>query len=263
MIKNLILISILIISAVLLFLADAESVIEEKDIITISAAASLQGVFEELELNFEHEHPDIELNMNYASSGSLRVQIEQGAPVDIFASASLVHMDILEKNELIVNNSRMIFTGNQLVIIVPKDGKNITLKNIIDTRRIAIGAPSHVPAGKYAKEVMEREGIWNQTGDNISNMIFAINVKQVLDYVKRGEVDAGFVYSSDVNDMVMTSQIIPPDHYSPILYPIAIIKDGAEHDIETKFIEFVIQSDEVFLRHGFTDANKIGVRVDG
>lgn len=253
MIKNLILILVLIIPAVHLFLADTENVIEEKDVITISAAASLQDIFEELISNFEHDNPGIEVNVNYASSGSLRVQIEQGAPVDVFASASLVHMDLLKKNELIVNSSRMNFTGNRLVIIVPKDGKNITLENLLDARRIAIGDPSHAPAGKYAKEAMERADVWNRAGDNTGSIIFAANVKQVLDYVERGEVDAGFVYLSDVNDRVRISQIIPSYYHSPIIYPIVVVKGTDNPKIATKFIESVVQSDEVFSRHGFAN----------
>ena len=221
----------------------------ENDTITVSAAASLRGVFDELADEFEQANHGTSVNVNYASSGIARTQIEQGAPVDVFASASIEHMDILQTKELILIDSRTNFARNSLVLIVPRnrDG-NITLEDLKHADRIALGNPSHVPAGRYAKETLESIDLWPEIKDKT---IWAANVKQVLDYVFRGEVDAGFVYATDVTERVEVARKVPESLHSPIIYSISVLKDSKNPDTSYRFVQFVAESDEIFVQNGF------------
>lgn len=225
-----------------------------KEVITVSAASSLQQVFDELAREFEISNPGARIELNYASSGTLRTQIEQGAPVDVFVSASEQHMDILQGSGMILERTRREIALNTLVIVVPRSGYNITLKDLEDADRLAIGDPAHVPAGSYAKEAMEAAGVWDAVRDRV---VYAANVRQVLDYVSRDEIDAGFVYGSDVNDEVVVSQNIPDSFHSPIIYSIAIVKDSEHPELAGRFIEFVNMNSLTFSKYGFITVEAI------
>ena len=142
--------------------------------------------------------PDVDVNFNFGGSGNLRTQIEGGAPVDVFASADENQMDILANESLIDNSSREDFAQNSLVLIVPENSTlNITgIKDLADPKiqKISIGNPDTAPVGKYTRTALTEAGLWNQLENK---MVPAEDVKQVLLYVERGEVDAGFVYMTD------------------------------------------------------------------
>jgi molybdenum ABC transporter, periplasmic molybdate-binding protein len=225
--------------------------------ITVSAAASLTEAFTELETVFEEENPDINVNYNFAGSGTLRMQIEGGAPIDVFASASQSHMNILSNESLIVEESRKDFASNTVVLITPVDSTlNITgpedlLSNDVET--ISIGNPETAPVGKYTVEALEQAGLWDKLQ---SKTLLADDVKQVLVYVERGEVDAGFVYSTDAatadEGTIEVKATIPT--VTPISYPIAVV-ESSEHQTEAQtFVDFVT-SDEgkaILQSYGFT-----------
>ena len=221
----------------------------ENNTITVSAAASLGGVFDELADEFEQANPGTSVNVNYASSGILRTQIEQGAPVDVFASASIEHMDILQTKEIILINSRTNFARNSLVLIVPRNSDvNTTLENLKYANHIALGDPSHVPAGRYAKETLESIDLWPELEDKT---IYTTNVKQVLDYVSRGEVDAGFVYATDVTGSVNVARKVPNSLHTPIIYTAAVLKESKHPETAARFVQFVTESDETLAQYGF------------
>ncbi|NYT18777.1 MAG: molybdate ABC transporter substrate-binding protein, partial [Methanosarcinales archaeon] len=177
---------VMIIAAVILvgiaaMLVMPSSQAEENTEITVSAAASLTESFTEIEQEFEAQNPDVDVNMNFAGSGSLRMQIEAGAPIDVFASASQKHMNILEEAQLIDSDTRNNFAENSLVMIVPASGEGDGEKNIliledladVSVTRIAIGDPEVAPVGRYAKGALEEASLW----DNVSEkMIYAETV---------------------------------------------------------------------------------------
>ncbi|MCK4938369.1 MAG: molybdate ABC transporter substrate-binding protein [Methanosarcinales archaeon] len=208
--------------------------------ITVSAAASLTDVFKDIAADFEKRNPGVNVELNLASSGSLRLQIEAGAQIDVFASASQKHMDILAGNGLIFNKSRQDFAGNSLVLVTQK---NRTINKIDDLRdenveRIAIGNPETSPVGRYARQSLMEAGLWDRVKDKV---IFAENVKQVLTYVERGEVDAGFVYMTDVDgvqpgsiDVVCTVPVS-----IPILYPAAVVSSSSNKVAAEEFNNFL------------------------
>lgn len=135
----------------------------------------------------------------FGASGELERQIEAGAPASVFASAGQREMDQLQSKGLVESGTRVNFARNSLVIIVPS-GSTLHVSPVEELagpqiQRIALGDPQTVPAGVYARELLERVNLWTRLQ---SRLVFAENVRQVLDYVMRGEVDAGIVYATDV-----------------------------------------------------------------
>jgi len=247
--------AILLVSMVF-FLNYSPSREEPKTEITVSAAASLTESFTQMEQEFEEENPDIDVNLNLASSGSLRMQIEGCAPIDVFASASQKHMDLLESGGLIDTDTRHDFAENSLVMIVPREsGSNITSLEDLEEEtvsKVAIGDPETVPVGKYAKEAMEEASLW----DDISRkMIYAETVKQVLVYVENGEVDAGFVYMTDTvsADMDRIEVVAEIPVSIPINYPIAVVSSSDEKEASGKFVDFVLSEEgkDILKEYGF------------
>lgn len=213
--------------------------------ITVSAAASLTEIMSELKPIFEEGY-NTTLTVNLASSGTLQRQIEEGAPVDVFISASGEKMDVLMEKGFIDENTRENLLKNSLVLIVNNESgdKVKSLKDLSKSDvKVSIGEPGSVPAGRYAKESLEYYGYY----DGIEGkLIFSKNVKQVLSYVEAGEVDAGIVYRSDAVDLKnsVTAQEIESESHSPIVYPGAVIKASVNKESAMDFMEF-FQSGEV------------------
>ena len=229
-------------------------------VITVSAASSLTNAFKEMGLAFEAQNNNIKIQWNFAASGHLLQQIVKGAPVDVFASADQETMDRAEQLGFIEKKQRKHFASNTLVLIVPKGSKQVPARlNDLTTskyQRIAMGLPASVPVGRYTQLVLERSGLWQVLE---SKMIGSQNVRQALDYVARGEVDAGFVYATDVavSDKVRIAITVPTD--KKILYPIAPVLAEVHGDYHEqsmaaqKFITFVnSQAGQAILaKHGF------------
>lgn len=224
--------------------------------LTVSAAASLTNAFRELAPLFEAKYPDTKVVFNFAASDALLQQIARGAPVDVFASADQETMDKAQEQKLLVAGARRNFVSNSLVIIVPSDS-TLNLKGMVDlqaagVKRIAIGNPGGVPAGRYAKGALERAKVWSAVE---SKAVFATSVRQALDYVARGEADAGFVYATDAvvfKDKVKVAATIPTD--TPILYPLASISGGPNTPAANRFVEFVAHdagAQAVLAKYGF------------
>lgn len=223
--------------------------------VNISAAASLTDALTEIQTEYAKESNAI-LQFNFAASGALQKQIEEGAPCDLFISASKAHMDALEEKNLIISDTRKDMLGNALTLIASKEKANkITVANAFTSAEVAsisIGTPDSVPAGKYAQQAFEGLGVWDEIQPKL---VFAKDVRQVLEYVDTGNVDCGLVYKSDAF-LLKTGKIIgdmPEDSHDPIVYPSALIKDSAQPEAAAAFYEF-LQSDYakgVFEKYGF------------
>src|SRR5262245_10918142 len=224
--------------------------------ITVSAAVSLRDAFREINKLYEAQ-TGARINFNFGASGALQKQIESGAPVDLFASAGIPQMDALATQALIVPETRRDFARNTLVLVVPADSTSgITSFADLNSEKVtilAIGNPKTVPVGQYAQQSLTRLGLW-QTLE--PRLIFAEDVRQALDYVARGEVEAGIVYASDVRatgDRVRIVATAPADTHEPILYPIAVVRAGSNQNAARAFIDIVL-SDEgqrILEKYGF------------
>jgi len=236
--------------------ADAQG----KNEIIVSAAASLRNAFEEIGAIYEKQ-TGVRPNFNFAASGVLQQQIESGAPVDVFASAAQQQMDNIEKKGLLLDGTRKDFTGNSLVLITPADSK-LKLNSFDDlsnakVERIAIGNPKTVPAGQYAQDSLTAMKLWDKLQPRF---IPAENVRQVLDYVSRGEVEAGLVYASDAAISEGKINVVanaPKGTHEEIVYPIAVIKDSANPEAAKKFIELTDSKTgkEILAKYGFANPN--------
>ena len=229
---------------------------KEKVELTISAAASLKDAMDVIQNTYQEEHPEVTLKFNFGGSGSLQQQISQGAPVDLFFSAAEDKFDVLVEQGNIAKEDGVDLLGNSLVLVVPKDEQSI--KGFEDLakeeiNKISIGTPETVPAGKYAKESLEKTDLWK---DVESKVVYAKDVRQVLSYVETGNVAAGIVYSTDalVSDKVNIVATADPETYTPIIYPVGIIKDSKNYEEAKEFYSY-LQSDDalkVFQKYGFT-----------
>lgn len=223
--------------------------------LTVSAASSLSNAFRELAPLFESRNPDVKVQFNFAASGALLQQIAKGAPVDVFASADQETMDQAQSQGLVRANERRNFASNALVVIVPAQAARVpNALNALSQpgyQRLAIGVPASVPVGRYARGVLEKAGLWSAIEPK---MIGAQNVRQALDYVARGEVDAGFVYATDaalMPDKVKIALRVPTEQ--AILYPVAPIAASSNHASAEKFVAFVhsAQAQAVLAKYGF------------
>jgi molybdate transport system substrate-binding protein len=166
--------------------------------LVVSAAASLTNAFKDVAQAYEKEHAGTKVILNFGASDVLLQQIVKGAPADVFASADQKAMDKAVEEKAVKPESRVDFAANQVVLIVPTDSKaNITaLKDLTrdDIKRIAYGNPASVPVGRYTQGALQAAGLWDAVQ---AKSVLAQNVRQSLDYVSRGEVDAGFVFATD------------------------------------------------------------------
>lgn len=225
------------------------------DELTVSAAASLTNAFKDIAQAYEKQYPDARVHLNFGASGALLAQMAKGAPVDVFASADQPTMDKAEKQGLLKPHAREDFARNTLVLIVPAHS-TLSLKTLddlgkADVQKVALGNPATTPAGNYARETMQAGGQWDTVSPKI---IHTQNVRQSLDYVARGEVDAGFVYGTDARvakDKVKVAFDVATQ--SPILYPIAYTAQTANTAEARRFINY-LHSDAgqaVLARYGF------------
>lgn len=224
--------------------------------LTISAAASLSNAFRAIGASYEAIHPDTELLLNFAPSDALLQQLAAGAAVDVLATADQESMDKAAAQHLIAPTTRRDFAGNSLVVIVPADAK-FTLTQLADLaqsaiKRIALGNPAGVPAGRYAQRALLEAGLWPLPADKA---IYAQSVRQALDYVARGEVEAGLVYATDAamhKDKVKLAFTVPLS--TPIIYPLAVTADSRNAASAAQFIAYLTSpaGQAILARFGFT-----------
>ncbi len=229
---------------------------KESVTLNVAAASSLTDVLEEINDLYKQHNPQVTITANYASSGTLQQQIEQGGLVDVFISAGASQVDTLQNGQLIWNVTRKDLLKNKIVLIVPNDStlgltdfNGLTGTNV---DKIAIGAPDSVPAGKYAKLALEQLGIYDELE---SKLILCANVRQVLTYVENSDVDAGIVYITDalVSNKVKVVAEGPAEVNAKIVYPVAVIKAGQNPDAALDYEDFLF-SDEakaIFVEYGF------------
>lgn len=223
--------------------------------LTVSAAASLTNAFRDLGPTFEAANPGTKVRFNFAASGALLQQIARGAPADVFASADQETLDQAQAKSLIDPATRRNFASNALVVIVPAASANVpgALSDLAQApyARIAIGLPASVPVGRYTKAVLEAAGLWSAIEPR---MIGAENVRQALDYVARGEVDAAFIYATDAAIMAGKVKVaLAVSTTKPILYPVAVVAGSPNAAVAARFVEFLggAQAQTVLARYGF------------
>lgn len=228
--------------------------------LTVSAAASLTDALNDVIAEFFNQYPGITINTSFASSGAIQTQIEEGAPIDVFLSASTKQIDALKDEDLLDNDSIYDLLENEVVLITPKESnlqiesfEDLANSSDIDKGEIAIGEVESVPVGQYTKEIYENLGLWDKIEPNAN---WAKDVREVLDWVAQGEVKAGIVYKTDAileKDNVNIVASAPEGSHKPVVYPMATIKNSDNKDNARLFEEF-LKSDtakKIFNDYGF------------
>jgi molybdate transport system substrate-binding protein len=232
---------------------------DKRVVLTISAAASLQGTLGEIEALYLFSHPTTDFRNNFGSSGTLAREIEEGAPVDAFISAAAKPMDDLEEKGLIATGTRANLLHNSLVLIAPLDSKLRGFAELADpsTRLIAVGDPASVPAGQYAQQTLSAMHLYEQVK---GKLVLGKDVRQVLTYIETGNADAGFVYATDaeLSRRVRVIATVPESAHDPIVYPAAVVNTSRNREDARSFVEFLGSSEAkaIFTNHGYTLASQ-------
>lgn len=222
----------------------------------IAAAASLQETLKEVDPLFKSANPGIAVNYNFAASGPLQQQIEQGAPIDIFIAAATRQMDALQQKNLILTDTRRNILTNSLVLVVPSNStlgltsfKQLTNSNV---KKISVGEPRSVPAGQYAEEVFKNLGILDRLK---SKFVYGNSVRNVLGTVESGNADAGVVYATDarISNKVKQVATAASNLHSPIVYPMAVIKASKNQSTARAYAQFLTsqKAQAIFKKYGF------------
>ncbi len=257
-IKTLAAVTAFCMSAAFTFNGCAVRTYEDKTV-TVLAAASLTDVMGEIESSYEKSHPGIDLVFSFAGSGALQAQIEEGAPADIFISAAQSQMDALDEEGLMVSDSIVDLLLNRVVLIVPSDStlEIGSFEDVIgdEVDMVGLGEVDSVPAGKYAEQVFEYLGIWDEVEARAN---FGSDVRTVLTWVETGEVDCGVVYTTDAytSDSVTIVAEAPEGSCDRVVYPAGIVAGSEVREEAEEFLSYLEgeEAASVFESHGFTMA---------
>ncbi|MEF3305445.1 molybdate ABC transporter substrate-binding protein [Paenibacillus sp. GYB003] len=233
--------------------ADAEP---QKVELIVSAAASLTNVLSDIRDGFERQNKDAKLAFNFGASGALQRQIEQGAPADLFFSASDANMKALVDKRLVDPADRRAIVRNELVVVAAKDAGAVPagLSELAGARvkTIAVGIPESVPAGAYTKEALTGAKLWDELQPKL---VQGKDVRQVLAYVETGNADAGFVYRTDAlaSDKVKIAFPVDPKLHSPAVYVLGIVKATKHPEQSRKLFDYMQSAEarDLFRKHGF------------
>jgi molybdate transport system substrate-binding protein len=228
---------------------------QQRTSLTVSAAISLSPALTEIKTVYQTSNPNLNITYNFGASGGLAQQIQQGAPVDIFFSAATKQMDDLQRANLLLNETRRNLLTNRLVLISPKNSAVVSdFKQLTDAKikKIAIGEPNSVPVGQYAREMLTKLGLWQQIQPKL---VLGNNVRQVLTFVESQNVDAGIVYTTDAktSDKLIVQLTAAENLHSPIVYPLAVIRNSRNQAAAKTFVEFLAgdRAKIVFQKYGF------------
>jgi len=224
--------------------------------ITVSAAVSLTDALTAAANEYANGGRGA-IRFNFAASNVLARQIVSGAPVDLFISADEAQMDVVAQAGLIKDGSRIDLLSNQLAVVVPSDRPRMfsSIKDLAAPgfRRIAIGDPAAVPAGVYAKQYLEKEGLWAEIAPRI---VPTGSVRAALAAVESGAADAGIVYRTDARVALKATVawVVAADRGPRIVYPAAIVRTSAHQAEAARFLDFLrgASGARAFERAGFT-----------
>lgn len=221
----------------------------------VFAAASLTDALKEIAPSYEAASGD-KLQFNLAGSNALARQIQEGAPADVFLSADEAKMDALEKAGLLVVSSRSSLLSNSLAIVVAADSSLgiSSAKDLAgaDIKRLALADTKGVPAGVYAKEFLEKIGVWEAMKDRV---VPTENVRAALAAVESGNAEAGIVYKTDalISKQVKIAYEVPVKEGPKISYPVAAIKASKNTAQAEEFLKYLKSKPSlaVFEKFGF------------
>lgn len=240
-------------------------VLAQPETFTIAAANSLKDVLRKVLPAFESQHPDVSVRVIYGPSQTLRKQIEEGAPVDVFLPSLSEEIDQLGNKGLVIEGTKRIYAGTSLVVItgpvLPAPVRSIDDLHSIPVRRIAVGDPKTSSVGKVAAQFLKFSKLDPKLK---SQYVYGEHSRAVLDLVAKGEAEIGVVYRTDAvtDSHVRILDTAPADSHSPIHYGVAIVWTARNITAAGDFIEFLLSSgtQDELKKYGFDQAGeKIGL----
>lgn len=224
--------------------------------ITVSAASSLKAAFTTIGGAFDTQN-NAKTTLHFDASGTLQKQIEGGAPVDVFASAAHKQMDALLKGSFVDSASVEVFATNGIILVVPADSTlGITSFEDLtkaDVTKIAYGDPKVAPHGVAAEKILTSLGSMDEVKPKV---VYTANASQTVDYVVRGEVDAGIMFTTDgqgAGDKVEVVATADQAWYTPVEYPIGVVTAGTNKTAAQAFADFVLgpEGQAILKEYGF------------
>ena len=227
--------------------------------VTVAAASDLTPAFEELGKEFQSLR-GTKVIFNFGSSGMLTRQIENGAPVDLFASANVDYINQLEQKGLIIPGTKKLYGRGRITLWMLNDSQ-VQIHQITDltrpeVKRVAIANPEHAPYGIAAREALERSGIWEAVKPKL---VYGENIRQTLQYAQTGNVEVAIVALSLSMQSDGRWVLIPEELHTPLDQGLAVIKGAKDEQTAREFAEFIVssQGQAIMQRYGFTlPANK-------
>lgn len=223
--------------------------------VTVFAAASLKDVFQQMAQAFETLRPRDRVNLVFGAAGELERRMGEGARPDVFAADDGPPMERAVAAGLVNPASQINFARNQLVVVVPAVSsipwRQLTDLARLEVKRIVMGDPELVPAGRHAREVMQTARMWADVRDRL---LFEPDVRSVLERLARNEADAGFVYATDAAQAVNRVLIVErPATESSIVYPIAVLREAPQPEAAAAFAALVGSETgrRILTAHGF------------
>lgn len=250
-------ISLLLVAAPLVFLQSCTSTPSNPIELTVAAAADLTPAFEEVGKEFQATEK-IKVVFNFGSSGMLVSQIENGAPIDLFASANVDYVNQMEQKGLIIPDTKRLYARGRITLWTlkasPLQIEAITDLTRPEVKRIAIANPEHAPYGMAARDALQRNGIWEAVKPKL---VYGENIRQTLQYAQTGNVEVAIVALS----LSMQSEghwvLVPEELHKPLDQGMAVIKGTKNERAARKFADFILgpQGQAIMKRYGFTLPN--------
>ena len=222
----------------------------ENNTLNISAAASLTDVTKDLERAYKKQHNDVTIHFNYGGSGALRQQIEKGAPSDVFMSANIKDVKILADEDKAHNTYN--YAQNELVLIGNSKSDKQDISQLNHDDKVAIGEPNSVPAGQYAQQFLKDQNLYDTVKPHL---VYAKDVRQVLNYVTKGNAQFGYVYQTDLaqhkkNGQTDVKELGKATLKTPITYQAATVSNKKEAKAWMKFLK-TKEAKEILEKYDF------------
>jgi molybdate transport system substrate-binding protein len=227
---------------------------EKKPEIIVAAASDLAPAFEEIGRTFEQAH-HVKVTFSFGSSGMLARQIENGAPMDLFAAANSQYIDDLDRKGLIVPGTRSLYARGRITIWTTKDSalKIEKIEDLIrpEVKRIAIANPEHAPYGTVALEALQQAGLWEQIQPRV---IYGENIRQTLQFAQTGNVDVALIALSLSLQSDGRWVLVPQELHRPLDQALGVIKGAGQEHVAREFAAFINspQGLEIMRKYGFS-----------
>lgn len=222
--------------------------------LTVAAASDLTGAFEEIAREFQSS-TNTKVVFNFGSSGLLAKQIENGAPIDLFAAANVDYINQLEQKGAIIPNTKKLYARGRLIIWTPKDNP-IQIEKLADltrpeVKRIAIANPEHAPYGMAARQALERAGLWDSVKPKL---VYGENIRQTLQYAQTGNVEVALVALSLSAQSDGHWILVPNELHNPLDQALAVIKGAKNEAAARAFADFIVgeRGQAIMKKYGFT-----------